>query len=67
MLDLDPIEALWRIMKDKPDQLPLRPATVADMVQELQVIWNTLDPQSDTLPHILSLPTCICCLATGET
>lgn len=54
--DLNPIETVWRRMKDKLDALPLRPATIADTIEEIQVIWNTLDPQTDTLPYIMSLP-----------
>lgn len=55
--DLNPIEILWRNMKDKLDRVPIRPTTVADMRLELQAMWGNLDPKVDTLPYIMSLPT----------
>lgn len=55
--DLNPIEHVWRIMKDRLDDRPLRPGTVPDMIHEVEMMWNNLNPQVDTLPYIMSLPT----------
>ena len=55
--DLNPIETIWRIMKDKLEDSPVRPSTIPDMIQLLESLWNNLDPHVDILPHIISLPT----------
>ena len=44
-------------MKDRLDDRPLRPGTVPDMIHEVEMMWNNLDPQLDTLPYIMSMPT----------
>ena len=48
-MGLNPIETLWRNMKDQLDNLPVRPTTVTDMIQELQAMWRNLDPKIDFL------------------
>ena len=55
--DLNPIETIWRVMKDKLDSLPVRPSTIPEMIQLLETMWNNLDPHVDILSHITSLPT----------
>ena len=54
--DLNPIKNVWRVMKDKLDDLPIRPTTIPEMIQVLENMWNNLNPQVDTLPYITSLP-----------
>ena len=44
-------------MKDKIDDLPIRPSSIPDMIAVVELIWNSLDPQIDILLHIISLPT----------
>ena len=44
-------------MKDKIDDLPIRPSPIPDVIAVVESIWNSLDPQIDILPHIISLPT----------
>lgn len=44
--DLNPIEILWRNIKDKLDRVPVRPTTVTEMCLELQAMWENLNPQS---------------------
>ena len=44
-------------MEDRLDDLPVRPATVPDMIHALETMWSNLNPQIDTLPYIMSLPT----------
>ena len=46
-------------MKDKIDDLPIRPSPIPDVIAVVESIWNSLDPQIDILPHIISLPTWI--------
>ena len=43
--DLNPIECVWRTMKDRLDDLPVRPSTIPDMIRELEKMWNNLNPQ----------------------
>ena len=44
-------------MKDRLDDLPIRPTTIPEMIQVLENMWSNLNPQVDTLPYITSLPT----------
>jgi transposase len=41
-LDLNPIENLWRIIKDRLEIMELR--TVSEWIAEIDKIWNTFDP-----------------------
>ena len=50
--DLNPIKNVWRVMKDKLDDLPIRPTTIPEMIQVLENMWNNLNPQVDSLPYI---------------
>ena len=55
--DLNPIETVWRLMKDKINDLLIRPSPIPDVIAVVESIWNSLDLQIDILPHIISLPT----------
>ena len=54
--DLNPIETVWRILKKRLQDLPVRPTTIPQMITVLRTVWAELDPQVDTLPHVLSMP-----------
>ena len=54
--DLNPIETLWRTMKKRLDNLPIRPASAPAMIEELQKMWAELIPVIDFVPHITSMP-----------
>ena len=54
--DLNQIETLWRTMKSRLYDLPVRPTTIPQMIQVLQTMWAELNPETDTLPYIMSMP-----------
>jgi len=53
--DLNPIEEIWRPMKDEISFLPNRPTTIQAMEEAVWVTWSTIDTSSiqsivDTIP-----------------
>jgi transposase len=43
--DLNPIERVWRYMKEKLKQLPYVITTKAELKAEIQKIWDGIDPR----------------------
>jgi len=42
--DLNPIEKVWRWMKEEIKKLPYVPKNREDMCRELQALWDRVDP-----------------------
>jgi hypothetical protein len=42
--DLNPIEKVWRWMKDELKKLPYVPTTLEDLRREVQALWDRMDP-----------------------
>jgi hypothetical protein len=43
--DLNPIEKVWRWMKEELKKLPYVPTKLEDLKRELQVLWDRVDPR----------------------
>jgi len=44
-LDLNPIEKIWRWMKNEINKLETVPTTKEDMIEVLQELWSEVDPK----------------------
>jgi hypothetical protein len=55
--DLNPIERVWRYMKEKLKQLPYVVTTKAELMREIQRIWDNIDPRD--FRHYTARLTCI--------
>jgi hypothetical protein len=53
--DLNPIENVWRILKQRINQRPRFPSTLSEMKQAVQEEWDKLQP-SDFNMYIDSIP-----------
>src|SRR5438045_8783363 len=54
--DLNPIEKVWRWMKEELKKLPYVPKNREDMCRELQKLWDQVDPHD--FRHYTSQLTC---------
>ena len=43
--DLNPIEKVWRWMKDEINKLDTVPLTIEDLKEVLQELWSEMDPK----------------------
>lgn len=43
--DLNPIEKVWRWMKEELKRLPYVPTKLEDLKREIQVLWDRMDPK----------------------
>jgi hypothetical protein len=55
--DLNPIERVWRYMKEKLKQLPYVVTTKAELMREIQRIWDNIDPRD--FRHYIARLTCV--------